>query len=309
LVIDNTSRGVAEHANRYYDPPMPSDALIFQNSPKLNEPTLLLALTGWMDGGHVSTGTIRHLMRDRDLTAVARIEPGGFYIDNFPGNMEVSAVFRPEVKHEGGLVTEFRMAGNEFTADPKANLVFFLGREPNLNWSAFADAIFEVCKNLSVKRIIFVGSFGGTVPHTRDPRLYGSVSHRSLLPLLEKNALRPSDYEGPASFASYLVHRSPKEGVEMISVAAEVPGYLEGTNPLSIEAVSRRLSRLLHVPFDLAKLREASTAWELKVSEAIEKDEDLAKTVRKLEEQYDNELIGVESPEDDEEEDEPADAE
>jgi hypothetical protein len=289
---------------------MPPDALTIQNLPKLTDATLLLALSGWMDGGHVSTGTIRHLMRDRDLTAVAKIEPGGFYIDNFPGDMQISAVFRPEVKHEGGLVKKFEMAGNEFTADPKANLVFFLGREPNINWAGFADLIFKVCTQVGVKRIIFVGSFGGTVPHTRDPRLYGSVSHRKLLPLLEKNALRASDYEGPASFASYLVYRSPKEGVEMISVAAEVPGYLEGTNPLSIEAVSRRLSRLLHVPFDLSKLREASTAWELKVSEAIEKDDDLARTVRKLEEQYDNELIGVESPpEDDEEQDEPADAE
>jgi hypothetical protein len=33
---------------------------------------------------------------------------------------------------------------------------------------------------------------------------------------------------------------------------------------------------------DLAKLREASTAWELQVSEVVAKDEDLARTVRKL---------------------------
>jgi hypothetical protein len=53
---------------------------------------------------------------------------------------------------------------------------------------------------------------------------------------------------------------------------------------------------LLELPVNLAKLREASTQWEMKVSEAVEKDEDLASTVRKLEEQYDNELIGVPPP-------------
>ena len=77
----------------------------------------------------------------------------------------------------------------------------------------------------------------------------------------------------------------------MLSIAAEIPGYLQGANPLSIEAVTRRLAAILELPVDLAKLREASTAWERQVSEVVAKDEDLARTVRKLEEEYDNELI------------------
>ena len=279
-------------------------ALTIRNLPDLAGGTMLLALTGWMDGGHVSTGTVRHLMRDRDLTAVGCVEPGGFYIDNFPGDMQVSAVFRPEVKHEGGLVTRFDMTENEVAADPGAGLAFFVGREPNLDWPGFADAIFDVCRRLGVTRIIFIGSFGGTVPHTREPRLFGSVSAKSMLPLLEKHNIRPSDYEGPASFASYLIYRAAKHGVEMLSMAAEIPGYLQGTNPTSIEAVARRLSQILGIPVNLAKLRDASTAWELKVSDAIEKDDDLAKRVRKLEEQYDNELIGVPVEADDDDDDE-----
>jgi len=272
---------------------MDPDSLTILNAPALKRSTLLLALGGWMDGGHVSTGTVRHLMQGRDLTAVARIEPGRFYIHNFPGDMETAALFRPEVKHDSGLVTRFDFGTNEFTADPKTNLAFFLGKEPNLDWPAFADCIFEVARRLDVKRIIFIGSFGGTVPHTREPRLFGSVSQSALLPLLEEHAIHPSDYEGPGSFASYLVHRAPRQKVEMISIAAEIPGYLQGTNPLSIEAVTRRLSRLLGLPINLAELRAASTAWELEVTDAIEKDADLATTVRKLEEQYDNELIGT----------------
>ena len=66
------------------------------------------------------------------------------------------------------------------------------------------------------------------------------------------------------------------------------------------------MGRILGVPVNLAKLRDASNAWELKVTEAIEKNDDLAKTVRKLEERYDNELIGVaagESGDDEDEED------
>ena len=40
-------------------------------------------------------------------------------------------------------------------------------------------------------------------------------------------------------------------GLEMTSLVAEIPGYLQGTNPLSIEAVTRRLTKILQLPLDL----------------------------------------------------------
>jgi proteasome assembly chaperone (PAC2) family protein len=273
---------------------MSSDAaLTVLNTPAMQDAVMFLALTGWMDGGLVSTGTVRHLMSGRRLVEIARIEPGGFYIDNFPGSMEVTALFRPHVKYEDGLVTAFDMPFDEFFADPAANMVFFIGKEPNLNWPGFAKCIFEIASRLNVKRIIFMGSFGGSVPHTREPRLFGSVSEARLKPILKEHGLRPSNYDGPGSFATYLLTQSPKHGIEMLSIAAEIPGYLQGLNPLSIEAVCRRLSHLFNLPVDLPKLREISTAWEMQVSEAVEKDPDLAQTVKKLEAQYDNELIGA----------------
>jgi proteasome assembly chaperone (PAC2) family protein len=270
---------------------------LLNDPPHLTDATLLLALTGWMDGGDVSTGTVKRLVENRDVIHVARIEPAGFYIDNFPGSMEVTALFRPHVRYDRGLVAEFQMPGNDFYADVKTNTAFFVGKEPNLNWPGFADCIFDVVGRLGVKRIIFMGSFGGAVPHTREPRLYGSVSERRLLPLLKQHGLRPTEYEGPASFATYLLTRSPAHRVEMLSIAAEIPGYLQGENPLSIAAVTRRLAAMLNLPIDLTALRAASTQWELDVTEAVEKDEKLTETVRQLEEQYDNDLISAGSAE------------
>ena len=60
----------------------------------------------------------------------------------------------------------------------------------------------------------------------------------------------------------------------MVSFVAEVPGYLQGVNPASIEAVTRRLAKLLKVHLDLAPLRAASTAWELQVSQIVEQNEE-----------------------------------
>ena len=55
----------------------------------------------------------------------------------------------------------------------------------------------------------------------------------ALLHLLDEHAIRPSDYEGPGSFASYLVHRAPRQKVEMISIAAEIPNASRRINPPS----------------------------------------------------------------------------
>jgi len=265
--------------------------------PKLKNATMLLALTGWMDGGLVSTGTVRHLMSVREVKEIGRIDPDPFYIYNFPGSMEVASIFRPTVKHENGLITEWEPPTNIFHCDAESNLVFFIGQEPNLRWQSFADCIFEMAKKVGVKRIIFMGSFGGSVPHTRDPRMYGSVSHEHLKQILTDYGVRLSDYEGPAGFSSLLLAQSPDRKMEMLSIVAEIPGYLQGMNPLSIEAVARRLGRLINQPVDLDMLRSASNEWEAQVTEAVAKDSKLAATVRKLEEKYDNQLIGTEEPE------------
>jgi predicted ATP-grasp superfamily ATP-dependent carboligase len=280
---------------------MPPPHLTIQSPPRLKDATMLLALSGWMDGGLVSTGTVRRLMELRDVREIARIDPDPFYIYNFPGSMEIAALFRPEAKYVDGLITELKLPTNVFHCDPAANLVFFIGQEPNLRWQAFADCVFAVAQETGVSRIVFVGSFGGRVPHTRDPRLYGSVSHERLKPLLADNGVRLSDYEGPAGFSTLLLAQAPERGLEMLSLVAEIPGYLQGLNPLSIEAVTRRLSGLLNQPVDLDSLRSASNEWEAQVTEAVGNDEELRATVRKLEEQYDNELIGAPSHDEEEE--------
>ena len=245
-----------------------------------------------MDGGLVSSGTVKRLMENRPIVPLASIDPDPFYIFNFPGSMEIAAMFRPMVKYVDGLTDgPLDLPTSDFHADPAANLAFFIGREPNLRWQAFADCIFAMAQSLGTKRIIFIGSFGGTVPHTREPRMFGSVSHAHLQATLEQNAVRLSDYEGPAGFSSLLLAQAPARGLEMLSIVAEIPGYLQGMNPLSIEAVTRRLAKLLGVPVNVAAMRTASNAWETEVTELVEKDEKLAETVRKLEEDYDNDLI------------------
>lgn len=265
--------------------------LKIHEAPVLEQATLVLAFTGWMDGGDVSSGTVSRLVHLLGARPIAEIDPEPFYILNFPGSMEVSALFRPAVEVEDGVVKKLQMPSNTFYVHEPAKLVFFVGKEPNLRWRTFGRCIEAMARRVGGSRILFVGSFGGAVPHTRQPRLYVSCSDAAMLPELEKYGLRRSTYQGPGSFTSYLMTQAESAGLEMVSLVAEIPSYLQGTNPLSIEAVTRRLAKILKLPLDLASLRAASTEWELQVSSIVEEDKDLAKTVRELEEAYDNELL------------------
>jgi len=272
-----------------------TEILTVHESPALRQATLVLALTGWMDGGDVSTGTVRRLVDLLGAKSIAEIDPEPFYLYNMPGSMEVAAMFRPHVEIEDGLVKRLDLPANVFYCHAAASLVLFIGKEPHLRWRTFGECIFRLVRQLSVSRIVFVGSFGGPVPHTRLPRLYITCSDARLLPEMQQYGVRRSGYQGPGSFTTYLMTQAKTVGADMVSLVAEIPGYLQGTNPASIEAVTRRLAKLLRLPLDLASLRTASTAWELQVSQIVEQNEELAQTVRKLEDAYDNELIDLDA--------------
>jgi len=269
----------------------PSDILRIRRRPALEGGTLVLAFSGWMDGGDVSTGTVRRLVDLLGAEPFAEIDPEPFYIYNVPGSMELTALFRPHIEIEDGMIKMIEMPSSTFYCHRPADLVLFVGKEPNLRWRAFGDCIFRLAREVGVRRILFVGSFGGSVPHTRQPRLFITCSDEGLLREMERYGVRRTGYQGPGSFTSYLMTQAASAGLEMVSLAAEIPGYLQGTNPVSIEAVTRRLAKILKLSLDLDSLRTASTAWELKVSSAVQQDEQLAEKVRQLEQEYDDDLL------------------
>ncbi len=271
------------------------EALDIKECPTLEQSTLVLSFSGWMDGGDVSTGTVQRLVDLLEAPEVASIDPEPFYLYNFPGSMEVTALFRPHIEIEGGLIQTFDLPTNQFFCAKESNLLLFVGKEPNMQWRSFSECLFHFAHEVGVKRILFVGSFGGAVPHTREPRLYVTSSSAELLPEMEKYGLRRTDYEGPGSFTSYLMTQAKLQDLEMHSIVAEIPGYLQGTNPMSIAAVTRRLAKILKLPLDIDSLRTASTEWELEVSSAIEDNEELSEQVRKLEDEYDDDLLEQES--------------
>jgi len=118
--------------------------LIVDRRLHLDRATLVLALTGWMDGGDVSTGTVQRLIDLLGAKPIGHIDPEPFYIYNLPGSMEVAALFRPFAQIEAGQIKSFDLPSNRFFVHEPAKLVFFVGKEPNVAWRTFGNCILRM---------------------------------------------------------------------------------------------------------------------------------------------------------------------
>ncbi|NLH18399.1 MAG: PAC2 family protein [Phycisphaerae bacterium] len=272
---------------------MENRQLTIESEPSLVKPSMILGFTGWMDGGDVSTGTVQYLVNRLGATRFARIKPGGFYLYNFPGTMEYSALFRPHANIQGGLIRQFDEPTNDFYSDAINNLILFIGKEPNLAWSDYAEAIFTVCQRYGVERMVFIGSVSGLTPHTREPRFSCVISDERIKNRLEGMPIVLTDYSGPASIITYLSVEAQKRGIEMLSLVAEIPAYLQGYNPRCVEASVRCISGIVGLHVEVTDLRELGDEFEKKVNEVLQSQPDLLDKIQKLETDYDDQVFNT----------------
>jgi predicted ATP-grasp superfamily ATP-dependent carboligase len=247
-----------------------------------------MGMSGWMNGGEVSFGSVQYLIDAFSAKELAEIDPDGFYIYGVPGPIEMAAMFRPHTVIQKGLVTEYSPPTNLFFYDKKNKLIFFSGREPHLNWEQYADCIFTVCEKYNVRRIYFAGSIAGITPHTREPTIMCSASEPSVRDSLRRIGLKPVDYEGPAGFISLLTARAAHEnGIEVVSLIAEIPAYVEGYNPKCIETMTRCIASLCKLKLDLEVMKSASAEFVRKLSELVKNQPDLYEKILDLETEFD----------------------
>lgn len=273
---------------------MTSEKLSIYKRPKFSNPRLLLGFSGWMDGGEVSTGTVKCLIDKLGAEKFAEIEPKGFYIYSFPGSMEITALFRPHTQIEDGIIKSYEIPENTFFYSEESNLILFSGKEPNLNWEEFSECIFSMCTEFGVEMIYFIGSVAGLVPHTREPRLFCSVSQAKLKERFQHYGVKFANYEGPASIVTYLMTNCSKRDMKMVSLVAAIPAYVQGSNPKCIEAVARRIAGMLELEMEFSDLTTISDEFENKLSDVVQEQPELESNIHKLEEDYDNEIFNNE---------------
>jgi len=245
--------------------------VIIAEKPKLRHPYMVCGISGWIDGGEAATGSIQYLVGKVGAKRFAEIPIDRFHLFQAPGQLSL----RPRIRMEDGILKEHRFPQNQFFywVNPNADndLILFLGTEPNLNWEEYAEAILDVAEEFAVVTIYLLGGVLDKTPHTREPGVSCACSSDQLKEEMRKYSVQFSNYEGPGSFSTTLLHICQNRRGQMVSITARATYYPEFDiviphNPKTIRAVVRRLNHLLHLNLDISDLDRQAEEFEAKIS-------------------------------------------
>ena len=270
---------------------MDRDNIVFLEKPKLRQPFLVCGMNGWVDGGEAATGSTRYLVRRLGANLFAEIPLEKFHIFQVPGQLSL----RPQIKVEDGLLKEHTFPQNQFFywVNPSAehDLVLYLGTEPNTNWEEYIENLLNLSADYNVSRIYVLGGVLDKTPHTRETGVFCACSSRELRQEMMKYTMQSSNYEGPGSFATTMLHLSQKRKMPFVSITARATYYPEFNiviprNPKAIRAIILRLNGLLHLNLDIADLDQEADELEVKLNFMASHNPEFQAYIEELEKEY-----------------------
>lgn len=256
----------------------PSSPLVIEELPSgLRQPVLLAAFAGWNDAAESATSAARFLSQCWSARRIAQILPEEFF--HF-------GLTRPEVRiPEGTQTREIRWPANEFFLSQEPSLprdaIVLVGIEPHLKWQTFCGHILEVAHRAQVTTVITLGALLADVPHTRPVRITGVSHNRELAARLRTT---PTRYEGPTGIVGVLNDACRREGLDVVSLWANVPHYVsEVSNPHAILALLRRVLDFLEWHTDLGEVEASATEFDRQLARILEQKPEVARYIEELE--------------------------
>jgi len=288
------------------------DDLQIHEYPLLDSPPMVVGLSGWMDAGSVSTGTVAYLAAELGAERLADINPFDFYILNFPvttipvtvyveggkthvstvNPMDFAAMFRPATEIRDGIVEKITGVVNAFMASRSPDLILFSGEEPHIRWGSYIDCILQIAEEFGVTDIVFAGSVAGPIPHTRPPRVRCSAPTAELRDTLRGIGSLFTDYSGPCSVINVLGAQAMERGISVRSIVVEVPHYpfLEMPSyPASILKAVTSVAELLSIDVDPTDLETDARKTEAALNRIMSENAEFRELVEHLETSYDQE--------------------
>jgi proteasome assembly chaperone (PAC2) family protein len=243
-------------------------------TPQLRDAPLVMSFEGWNDAGEAASAAVRYVEQAIHSVPLAEIDSEDF-IDY--------TVHRPTVRiseDDSRIIdwphTEFRYG----SADSMRELVVGLGIEPHLRWRRFADLVAELVARLRIRQVVLLGAFVADVVYSRPVGVSGFATRPERLAEL---GVVPSHYEGPTGIVGVLGERLRRDGVEVISLWAGLPHYINAApNHRGALALVHKLTELLGIKLDEEPLRSDAAAFEQRVSNLVAADPDLCEYVRQL---------------------------
>jgi proteasome assembly chaperone (PAC2) family protein len=242
--------------------------------PKLQEPVLVVALSGWVDAGMAGSGAVS-VVQDQ-LTSRRQ-----FATLDLSDLMDLQQT-RPTVHLVGGTTREIEWPSIDFVAGRAGrDVVVCSGPEPSLRWRAVLGEIVAAARTLGVSRAFTVGGIPSMVSHRRP---VGIMSTATAADLLDEAGAWRQDYNGPTGAQTALQVMLGDAGVPTLALWAQVPQYVSaGASPPAIRAVLAKLRDLGGLELDLQALDAQVDAYVQRIEAGLADRPDVAQAIEAIE--------------------------
>jgi proteasome assembly chaperone (PAC2) family protein len=251
-----------------------------EERPSLNDPILVVMMTGWIDAGAAAAAAMDTIMTESNARTVAVFDDDT-YVD--------FRARRPMMQLRDGLNTVLdwnRITISTGCDQAGHDLVLLSGPEPDMAWHRFVATMSQVAVDLGVRRMVDLGAYPFATPHTRPSRL--SVTTPSADVLAAVPFLR-SSVDVPAGAAAALEHAMHERGIPALGIWAQVPHYVAtaGYAAASV-ALLDALRDVTDVVIEGIELREQVGAQRRHLDEMVAGNDEHQRMLSQLEELHDS---------------------
>ena len=256
---------------------MDTQGILIREMPVLKKPVLVAGFGGWGNALNVATDALDYLIRHFEAEPFARLDPDAFFRHDQS---------RPTVKIVDGVLEDMAWPDltvySVHTGVEESDLVILKADEPSLNWYRFTDELLALCRALSIRMVITLGSMYDNVLHS-DRIISGMASREAMRTRLKQEGLHLISYQGPSAIHAVIQSEAARVGLECLSLWSHCPYYLQGTSHFGLLAsLCHILGKVAAFAIDTAVLEERWTALNRHIQTLIETKPELREMINKL---------------------------
>jgi proteasome assembly chaperone (PAC2) family protein len=265
-----------------------SDYRFVTEAPDLDEPVLIVMLSGWIDASAAAASAMSAVETACGATPLVAFDDD-LFIDY--------RARRPVLELRNGVNT--RLVWNspqlQVGRDPNGRDVLSLsGPEPDMAWHRFAAAVGELAGQFGVTRMVALGAYPFAAPHTRPPRLSATSPSTDTLVGLP---FRLNSVDVPAGMSAALEHELHDRGIPSVGIWAQVPHYVASMSyPAASAALLEGLATATGIAIGADELRREAELQRQRIDQLVEANEEHQAMVAQFERMYDAADESTEAP-------------
>jgi proteasome assembly chaperone (PAC2) family protein len=239
----------------------------------LVEPSMVVALDGWVDAGSAATVAASTLAEGAKV--IATFDPDAIF--DFRARRPTLEILdgRPDSLTWPELTVRA-------TRISEKDVLVLTGAEPDYRWHELSRDVVDLAGRLGVAEWISLGAIPAAVPHTRPVPILGTASEPELL----RGGVQRGP-EGtltvPSAALSVFDIAITKAGIPSVGYFAQIPHYISGPYaPASLELL-RVLGKHLGVELNTGNLGEESRMLKVRLDAAAAREETTREYVERLE--------------------------